>query len=382
MTQTECPPANTGPALPSRRAFVAFLAAAMTRARAWAAARSGEAIKLRLGIDTYTLRALRWKALELLDYAAATKIEVVQFSEWPHLGTFEQVQDDSYLKSLRAHADKLGLEIEMGTWTVCPTNPRFPSKYGTAPEQLRFAIHIASVLGSKSVRCVMGSGDLRLANGPLEKHVESMIGACRAVRDEALAAGVHIAIENHKDLRATEMRDLVEAAGPDHVGVCLDTGNAIEVLENPVDTVEVLAPYAVTSHFRDTALWKHPRGAAFQWTAMGDGGIGIGDVVRKFAELCPAAPLNLEIITGRPPKVIPYREPEFWKAFPNLTARDFLRFVELVERGQPSMAGMVVPSNAAREPAYREAVKQQQRVDFERSVKYCRDELHVAWNAS
>jgi sugar phosphate isomerase/epimerase len=262
---------------------------------------------------------------------------------------------------------------------VCPTNPGFPSKYGTAAEQLGFAIHIAAVLGSKSVRCVMGSGNLRLADGPLEKHVESMIGVCRAVRDQALAAGVHIAIENHKDLRATEMRDLIEAAGRDHVGVCLDTGNAIEVLEDPLETVEVLAPYVASSHFRDTALWKHPRGAAFQWTAMGDGSIDIGRVVRRYAELCPRAPMNLEIITGRAPKVIAYREPEFWKAFPDLAAGDFQRFVELVEKGQPLMAGMMVPDNARREPAFREAVKIQQRVDFERSVRYCREELGVVW---
>jgi sugar phosphate isomerase/epimerase len=381
MSRIETSPAMFASAFPDRRAFLACLAAAAARARVWAAGGRGEPIKLRLGIDTYTLRALRWKAFEMLDYAASMRIEVVQFSEWPHLGTLDQARDDSFLKSVRAHAQKLGIGIEMGTWTVCPTNPGFPAKYGTAPEQLGFAIHIASVLGSKSVRCVMGSGNLRLADGPLEKHVASMIGVCRAVRDQALAAGVHVAIENHKDLRATEMRDLIETAGRDYVGVCLDTGNAIEVLEDPLETVEALAPYTVTSHFRDTALWEHPRGAAFQWTAMGDGSIDIGRVVRRFAELCPQVPMNLEIITGRPPKVIPYREGEFWQAFPNLAARDFMRFVALVEKGQPLMAGMMVPDNARREPAFQEAVRQQQRVDFERSVKHCRAELGVAWGA-
>jgi sugar phosphate isomerase/epimerase len=378
MPRIEQQPNSAGLDGLSRRALLASLAAAITRGKGWAAG-SGAPIQLRLGIDSYTLRALRWKAFELLDYAAATKLEVVQFSEWPHLGTFEQVRDDSFLHRVRSYAESLGLGIEMGTWTVCPTNPRFPSKYGTAPEQLGLAIHIAAALGSKSVRCVMGSGNLRFADGPLEKHVEAMIGVCRAVRDQALAAGVHIAIENHKDLRATEMRELIETAGRDYVGVCLDTGNPIEVLEDPMESVEVLAPYAVTSHFRDTALWEHPRGAAFQWTAMGDGSVRIDDVVRKFATLCPRTPLNLEIITGRPPKVIPYREAEFWKAFPNLAARDFLRFVELAEKGQPLMAGMMVPDNARREPAYQEAVKQQQRVDLERSVRYCRDELGVTW---
>ena len=187
-------------------------------------------LNVKLGVDTYTLRALRWKAFEMLDYASKMGLDSVQFSELPHLGTMEQAQDESYLKRVRAHAGKLGIKIEAGTWGVCPTNPGFNRKYGTAPEQLGTAIRVASILGSNTVRCVMGSGNLRKNDGPLEKHIEAMIGVCRAVREQALSAGVKIAIETHKDLRADEMRDLVETAGRDYVGVCLDTGNAIEVL--------------------------------------------------------------------------------------------------------------------------------------------------------
>ena len=32
-------------------------------------------------------------------------------------------------------------------------------------------------------------------------------------------------------------------------------------------TLEVLAPYTVTTHIRDSAVWEHPRGAAAQWVA-------------------------------------------------------------------------------------------------------------------
>lgn len=375
------PKTSSSPSLGwSRRSVLSGMALAPAMAGSGAAAESPpKRLNVRLGVDTYTLRALRWKAFEMLDYASKTGLDSVQFSELPHLGTMEEAQDESYLKRVRAHAEKLGIKIEAGTWGVCPTNPGFNRKYGTAPEQLGTAIRVASILGSNTVRCVMGSGNLRKKDGPLEKHVEAMIGVCRAVRDNALSAGVKIAIETHKDLRADEMRDLVEAAGKEYVGVCLDTGNAMEVLEDPLQTVEVLAPYTVTTHFRDSALFPHPRGAAFQWTAMGDGSVGIDRVARKFAELCPGVSMNLEIITGRPPAVLPYKEQEFWQGFENVRARDFVRFLNLVENGQPLMAGMMVPDNDRRNPAYAEAEKQQQRVDFERSVKYCREVLGVAW---
>lgn len=356
---------------PTRRAFLASSLAAAP------AALTAES-KTQLGIDSYTLRSFNWKAFEMLDYAASMQLGVVQFSEWPHIGSYEQVQDESYLKRVREHADKLGVAIEMGTWGVCPTNPRSQrnfDRYGPPAEQLRFSIGLAKTFGAKSIRCVMGSGHLRREDGPVQKHMDAMVELFREVKDDALAASVKIAPENHKDMRATEMRAMIEEAGTDAFGAIIDTGNPMEVLEDPMETVEVLAPVAVGSHFRDSVLWKHPRGAAFQWTAIGDGSVRMGEVVRRFVQLRPDLPVILEIITGRPPAVLAYHDAEFMKAFPNLSGDDLARFDRLARRGHPLLTGMVIPNNAPDEPAFREAVKQQQRVDFERSIRYLREKL-------
>lgn len=329
-------------------------------------------------MDSYTLRGFGWKAFEYLDYGNKAGLDVIQFSEWPHLGSYEEVKDDSYLKRVREHADKVGVRIEAGTWGVCPTNPgsqRNFQRYGPPAEQLRFAIHWAQILGAKTVRCVMGSGNLRREHGPIEKHVEAMIGVLRAVRDDALRAGIKIAPENHKDLRATEMRALIEEAGTDFVGCTLDTGNPMEVLEDPLETVEVLGPVAVSSHFRDSVVWEHPRGAAFQWTALGDGSVEIEKAVEKFVEVAPGVPIILEIITGRPPAVLPYWENDFWAAFPKLRAEEFARFAKLVNKGHPLMAGMIIPNNDSGNPVFEKAVVEQQRVDFERSLAWLRERL-------
>jgi sugar phosphate isomerase/epimerase len=357
---------------PTRRQF---LAATATSAAYGAASRSTP-----IGMDSYTLRGFGWKAFELLDYAAKVGLAVVQFSEPTALGTYDEARDEGYLRRVREHADRLGVKIESGTWGVCPTNPSFQrwEKYGSPEDQIRLGIRQAKILGASSLRCVMGSGSLRTEDGPVEKHVEAMIKVLRNVREDALRAGIIVAPENHKDLRATEMRDLIEAAGREHVGVTLDTGNPLEVLEDPMETVEVLAPYAAASHFRDGVLWKHPRGAAYQWTAIGDGSLRMGEVVKRFVELRPDLPIILEIITGRAPAVLPYRDEAYLaQAFPNLTAQDLLRFDRLAEKGHPLMAGMMVPDNDPKNPAYLEAVKQQQRVDFERSINYLRQDIRI-----
>ena len=42
--------------------------------------------------------------------------------------------------------------------------------------------------------------------------------------------------------------------GSEHVGVCLDTGNNVALLEDPMEVVETLAPLAFTTHIKDMAV--------------------------------------------------------------------------------------------------------------------------------
>src|SRR5262249_61732318 len=46
--------------------------------------------------------------------------------------------------------------------------------------------------------------------------------------------GVRLAVENHKDWRIDELVALVKELKSEHVGVCVDTGNSIALLEDPL----------------------------------------------------------------------------------------------------------------------------------------------------
>ncbi len=152
-------------------------------------------------------------------------------------------------------------------------------------------------------------------------------------------------------------------------------------LEDPLAVLEILAPYVVTTHIRDSIVFEHPRGAAAQWVALGDGVIDLPGFAAAFRRLCPESSMQLEIITGRPPRILPYLEPDFWKAFPNMPAADFARFAAIARRGHPFMGAMVVEDQVGRvPPVMTEALKEQQKLDLERSLDYAKKTMDVGVN--
>ena len=285
---------------------------------------------VKLGIDLFSLRAQNWTPLQYLDYCAERKVQVVHFSEI----RFIRSLDPQNLRTVREHAAQLGLEIEIGMRSICPTSKMFDKSQGTAEEQLGRMIEAADIVGSQIVRAVLGSADDRKP-GPIEAHIEDMVRVLRNVRSKATDRNIKIAIENHAgDMQARELKTLVEGAGRDFVGVCLDSGNPLWTLEDPHLTLEVLHPYVLTSHLRDSAVWNVPQGAAVTWVQMGRGNVDIDSYVRKYIELCPGKALSLEsILLG--PRVLPYRDQNFWAAYRNMPAWELVRYQAIAERGKP-----------------------------------------------
>lgn len=283
-----------------------------------------------LGIDLFSLRSQGWTPFQYLDYCAGRGAKLVHFSEIRFIGSL----DPDNLRKVRQHAEALSLEVEIGMKSICPSSKMFDPKQGTAEQQLTRMIDSAQIVGSKIVRAVLGSGDDRRP-GPIEVHINDTVQVLRNVRSKAQDNNVKIAIENHAgDMQARELKMLVEEAGTDYVGVCLDSGNPLWTIEDPHLTLNTLHSHVLTSHLRDSAVWKVPQGAAVTWVPMGKGNVNIDSYVRKYIALCPGRPLSLEsIVFG--PRILPYRDPKFWDAFRTTPAWEFERFTAIAERGKP-----------------------------------------------
>lgn len=354
-----------------RRGFLASLAGA-------AAMNAAPPSGLRLGLDAYSIRAMNWKALQLVDYAAAQKLDVLQFS---NLTTFESLDAD-YLRKVKDRADAAGIELELGLGSICPTAVSWNKRYGTPQEYLATACRVSRALGATRIKAYLGNSADRSTELPLQRHIEETVKVLKSVRSVAVDHGVKIAMENHSgDLQSRELRDLIEEAGREWVGCNFDSGNPVMTLEDPHEALEILGPYTLTTHLRDSVVFEHPRGAAWQWVAMGDGVVEWPRFVERFKALCPNAPFQLENITGRPPRVVPYFEKDFWKPFPKVLASDFTHFTALARRGHPLMQPMVVTEGQGPAPQeYKDALVRQQLVDVEKGLEFSRTALGIGVN--
>jgi hypothetical protein len=99
--------------------------------------------------------------------------------------------------------------------------------------------------------------------------------------------------------------------------------------------LEVLGPLTVCSSVRDSMLWEDENGAVVvQWTAVGEGLVDFKAYAKRFAELAPGVPLQVETISGfaRP---FEYQKDEFWKIFPGHRDSDmFKAWLDMAKRGK------------------------------------------------
>lgn len=347
-----------------RRIFVKS-GIALAGASALSSCQSEEKQKLKLGFDNFSIRAMKWKAPKLLEYAAEQKVDTILFSD---LKVYEN-HEESYLKEIKAQADELGIEIQAGTGGICPTSNSFKKTYGTAEQHLALAIRVARTLGSSVVRCYQGSARDRKSPGGLKPHMEATIATCKKVKGLALEAGVKIAIENHAgDMAAFQLRELIEKAGPDYVGATIDSGNATFTMEAPLRNLEILAPYVVCSGIRDTMVWDDGKGIKSQWTAMGDGVTDWKEYFTKWDQLCPNAPVQLEIISEYG-KYFPHEDKKFWASYQDIRKSDYEAFKALSKKGTPMDKPKI------------DSIQKFQISELERSIKFSRNILGLGRKA-
>ncbi|MDP3069847.1 MAG: sugar phosphate isomerase/epimerase [Opitutaceae bacterium] len=345
----------------SRRDFINFMgvAATVSSVDSLSAQATASAPKVPLGLDAHSVRAMGWKARQLIDYAAEQKLDAVLFNT---LKPFESL-DSAHLRSLRETAAARGLRINVGVGSVAEGSTVFSKENGNAETLLALGVRVATDLGSPVVNCRIGALPDRSTPGGIEARTAELLKVLKAVRSRALDAGVKFAVENHAgDLRSEELLQLIQAAGTDVAGVMLDPGNAVWAMEDPMRQIDLLGRHVLCTSVRDWMVWESPEGATFQWTAIGEGLMDVPAFLGHMTKLCPGVPLHLEIISNSP-RPIPFLRDDHWQVYPNLRASGIVDFLALCRRGRP--LELVKPPAGTAAKTFEQ---QHQRAEFERSV--------------
>ena len=237
-----------------------------------------------LGLHTYSLYLhgigqawadfkLPWprqmSTFELFDQALRWGLDGLHLDD----GVLENLEK-SYLKEVRAAAENKGLYLEYN----------FSMDLGGQgigiQHDLAEAIATAQTLGADIVKASMDIIRPRPVaasrfHPDVMAQIKSVASRIKQMVPAAEAAGVKIAVENHCDAFSEEILWLLDQVDSPLVGACIDTVNALMVMEDPMAAIENLAPRAFTNHFRDDRIEFQRHGFKLTGTAVGEGDIDI-----------------------------------------------------------------------------------------------------------
>ena len=144
---------------------------------------------------------------------------------------------------------------------------------------------------------------------------------------------IPLGIENHKDWLADDLAAMLARHSSEYLGACLDFGNNIALLDDPMHVIEVLAPYTVSTHLKDIAVSPDRDGILLSEVVFGNGLLDLPRAISLVQQARPATRFSLEMIT-RDPLHVPCLSDRYWATFPDRNGLYLARTLRLVEANQ------------------------------------------------
>ena len=144
-----------------------------------------------------------------------------------------------------------------------------------------------------------------------------------------------LGIENHKDWRVDQQVALLEQYSSEYLGVCLDTGNNLAVLDDPMETIEKLAPWTFNVHFKDMAMEECESGFLLSEVPLGEGMLDMPRITETIRRARPGVRFSLEMIT-RDPLLVPCLSDRFWASFDGVNGIHLARALSRIRSGRPA----------------------------------------------
>lgn len=282
----------------------------------------------RMGVTAATYAIRRYRENESEKYPPFTN--ALQIIEHAHSLGAGGVQigvrgwEKDFAGKVRDHREKLGLYLE-GQISL--------PKEDADVERFEQEVKHAREAGATILRAVCLGGRRYETFDTLESFQQFKAESMAAMeRAEPIMRRhrVQLAIENHKDWRIDEMIGIMKHLGSEWMGVTLDLGNNISLLENPMAVVEALAPYALTTHFKDMAVAAYEDGFLLSEVPLGTGMLDLKSMIAVCEKHNPDITFNLEMITRDPLKV-PCMTDKFWQTFDQVNGHALAKTLRMVQ---------------------------------------------------
>jgi sugar phosphate isomerase/epimerase len=310
-------------------------------------------------------------ALETLKLAHAHGLDGFFF---PSPFNVSPTLDAGELREARALADDFGLYLEIGIGGVNPlTAAQSPEvlahgdgDYLRGMERLVRACH---AIGCNELWCLSG-GDRFSTTVPWREQIQAIRDFLASLAPIARDLGCHLNLETHEDITSFEVVRMVEAVGPDVMGITLDIANVVVRAEDPVAATRRVAPYVRQTHVEDVVLWFVETGLWRGLRPCGEGVIDWDAVLDILGSAPPSLNLSIELHNGQ--FGLEIFDPKWLALHPDLTVVELAEIVRLAKASDVQLTkGLDVSANTPP----RDETDEERVARLQVSVRYLRDLL-------
>jgi sugar phosphate isomerase/epimerase len=256
---------------------------------------------MKLGLDSYSTRNSGLDPVGVLELAAGWGLQGVLFE----LSPFTSFRDEE-LARIRCAANERGLYCHLGMGSIFSWHPMAAkgrellrdAGYDVHGTDARLVIHhldVARKLGSPLLRVVAGNLFTRDEGHDMAALADQAVAILREACKAAEDWGLRIAMENHADFTVRELASILARVNSPAFGFTVDCANLAFDLDEPVRLAEIMAPYALTTHYKNYRIVRTEVGLALENGSLGEGDIDIEAVAQTLRRHNPQIALNIEI---------------------------------------------------------------------------------------
>ncbi len=258
-----------------------------------------------------------------------------------------------FAKKVRSGREKLGLYLEgsIGVPNKAEDVPRFEQEVKNAKEA-----------GAQVLRTVCSGGRRYETYHSMEAFQQlqkNALASLQLAEPVLRKQKMKLAVENHKDWRAPELEHMLKQLNSEWVGVTLDFGNSISLLEDPMQVIQTLVPYIFSTHVKDMAVEEYADGFLLSEVPLGKGILDLPQIIALCKKHNPNVTFSLEMIT-RDPLEIPCLNTDYWPTFAGVPASELARTLRMV-RQRKNKSGL--PRVSQLSPEARLAAEEQNILD-------------------
>lgn len=207
---------------------------------------------------------------QLIEKAAEFGLHVVQIADNLPLDKFSETE----LLKIRNFADDLEVQIEVGAKKM-------------TLENLERYIEIAAFFESPIVRFVIDGEGFQPQLSEIHGIIKNAVSLLENYK-------IILPIENHDRFKAAEFAEMVEKAGSEFVGICLDSVNSMGAGEGLETVIKKLAPLTVNLHVKEFLVKRkfHKMGSVIEGCPLGEGMLPVTEMIQKVSPRCQSAILE------------------------------------------------------------------------------------------